>query len=105
MLEQLVQKARKNGQLSLMLEYKISPAKNVPALTPLGWAARNCNKEIYDYLVSVGAKEGLASQAYSPAALLAQCNKKTNTQQPSAQTTSKPAKTGNTSKGSKRSGK
>ena len=105
MLEQLVQKARKNGQLSLMLEYKISPAKNVPALTPLGWAARNCNKEIYDYLVSVGAKEGLASQAYSPAALLAQCNKKTNTQQPSAQTTSKPAKTGNISKGSKRSGK
>ncbi len=105
MLEQLVQKARKNGQLSLMLEYKISPAKNVPALTPLGWAARNCNKEIYDYLVSVGAKEGLASQAYSPAALLAQCNKKTNTQQPSVQTTSKPAKTGNTSKGSKRSGK
>ncbi|MBQ3667441.1 MAG: ankyrin repeat domain-containing protein [Elusimicrobiaceae bacterium] len=104
MLEQLVQKARQNGQLSLMLEYKISPAKNVPALTPLGWAARNCNKEIYNYLVSVGAKEGLANQAYSPAALLAQCNK-TNTQQaPSAQTTSKTA-TSNSSKSSKRSGK
>ena len=104
MLEQLVQKARQNGQLSLMLEYKISPAKNVPALTPLGWAARNCNKEIYNYLVSVGAKEGLANQAYSPAALLAQCNKTNAQQAPSAQTTSKTV-TSSSSKSSKRSGK
>ncbi len=73
MLKFLVQKARQNGQLALMLEYKTSPAKNVPALTPLGWAARACNKDIYSYLVSVGAKEGLANQAYSPAALLGKC--------------------------------
>lgn len=73
MLKFLVQKARQNGQLALMLEYKTSPAKGVPALTPLGWAARACNKEIYSYLVSVGAKEGLANQAYSPAALLGKC--------------------------------
>jgi ankyrin repeat protein len=71
MLKQLVQKARQNSQLALMLEYKISPARNVPALTPLGWAARLCNKEVYDYLVSIGAKEGLASQSYSPVSLLA----------------------------------
>ena len=76
MLKFLVQKARQNGQLALMLEYKTSPAKNVPTLTPLGWAARACNKEIYNYLVSVGAKEGLASQPYSPASLLGKCTKK-----------------------------
>lgn len=73
LLKFLVQKARQNGQLALMLEYKTSPAKGVPALTPLGWAARACDKEIYSYLVSVGAKEGLASQSYSPAALLGKC--------------------------------
>ena len=74
MLKFLVQKARQNGQLALMLEYKTSPAKNVPPLTPLGWAARACQKDIYNYLVSVGAKEGLASQAYSPTALLGKCS-------------------------------
>lgn len=73
MLKNLVKQARQKGQLALMLEYKIVPAKNVPALTPLGWAARQCDKEIYNYLVSVGAREGLASQAYSPVALLNQC--------------------------------
>ena len=103
MLEQLVQEARKNGQLALMLEYKISPAKNVPPLTPLGWAARECNKELYSYLVSIGAKEGLATQASSPAALLAQCDAKNVQQASSAAST--PAKPGNTSKVSKRSGK
>ena len=74
MLKFLVQKARQNGQLALMLEYKASPAKGVPVLTPLGWAARACDKEIYSYLVSVGAKEGIASQAYSPIALLDKCS-------------------------------
>ena len=75
LLKYLVEKARKNGQLALMLEYKVSPAQGVPALTPLGWAAQSCNKEIYTYLVSLGAKEGLESQAYSPAALLGKCKK------------------------------
>ncbi len=74
LLKYLVEKARKNGQLALMLEYKVSPAKGIPALTPLGWAARNCNRDIYNYLVSIGAKQGLASQAYSPAALLGKCS-------------------------------
>ena len=73
LLKHIVSKARQNGQLSLMLEYKVSPAKNVPALTPLGWAARACYKDIYSYLVSIGAKEGFADQAYSPAALLGKC--------------------------------
>ncbi len=75
LLKYLVEKARKNGQLALMLEYKVSPAQGVPALTPLGWAARNCNRDIYNYLVSIGAKQGLASQNYSPAALLGKCKK------------------------------
>ncbi len=82
LLKWLVQKARAKGQLALMLEYKISPAKNVPELTPLGWAGRTCQKEIYNYLVSVGAKEGLANQAYSPTSLLAKCNKPSQTPQP-----------------------
>ena len=73
LLKHLVAKARQNGQLALMLEYKVSPAQNAPALTPLGWAARACNRDIYNYLVSVGAKEGLVNQSYSPAALLAKC--------------------------------
>lgn len=105
MLKYLVQKARQNNQLALMLEYKISPAKNVPPLTPLGWAARNCNKEMYTYLVSIGAKEGLSSQAYSPVSLLAQCEAKkssaavkTGTSAPSS------ANTSNTSR-PRRSGK
>ena len=75
LLKYLVEKARKNGQLALMLEYKVSPAQGVPALTPLGWAARNCNRDMYNYLVSIGAKQGLASQTYSPAALLGKCKK------------------------------
>ena len=73
MLKNLVQHARQKGQLSLMLEYKSVPAKNVPALTPLGWAARQCERDIYKYLVSVGAREGLKNQAYSPVSLLGKC--------------------------------
>ncbi len=73
MLKHVVQLARQKGQLALMLEYKTVPAKNVPALSPLGWAARTCQKDMYNYLVSVGAREGIASQPYSPAALLMQC--------------------------------
>lgn len=111
LLKQLVQKARQNGQLALMLEYKISPAKNVPALTPLGWAARTCNKEIYNYLVSVGAKEGLANQAYSPVALLAACQAKpANAQKESAAartsaTTQSASKTSGSTGRVRRSGK
>mgnify|MGYP002854647000 CR=1 FL=1 len=74
MLKHLVQLARQKGQLALMLEYKTVPAKNVPALTPLGWAARACEHEMYNYLVSVGAREGDANQSFSPSALLTQCS-------------------------------
>ncbi len=73
MLKHLVQLARQKGQLALMLEYKTVPAKNVPALTPLGWAARTCQRDVYKYLVSVGAREGIASQPFSPANLLGKC--------------------------------
>ncbi len=73
LLKQLVQAARQNSQLALMLEYKVRPAKNAPELTPLGWAARQCDREIYNYLVSVGAREGNAAQAYTPANLLGKC--------------------------------
>lgn len=73
MLKHVVEKARQNNQLALMLEYRTAPSANEPPLTPLGWAARACNKEIYSYLVSIGAKEGLNTQPNSPAALLAKC--------------------------------
>ncbi len=73
MIKTLVQKARQNGQLALMLEYKVAPAQHVPPLTPLGWAARTCQKDVYQYLVSVGAREGNAAQAYTPANLLGKC--------------------------------
>ena len=73
MLKHVVEKARQNNQLALMLEYRTAPSASEPPLTPLGWAARACNKEIYSYLVSIGAKEGLNTQPNSPAALLAKC--------------------------------
>lgn len=105
MLEQLVQNARKNGQLALMLEYKISPAKGVPPLTPLGWAGRACNKELYQYLVSMGAKEGLANQSYSPAALLAQCAAKSAAVQQKSTASTRTTTTSSSKKTTKRSGK
>lgn len=98
MLKHLVQLARQEGRLAMMLEYK-SPA---PAgsqvngnLSPLGFAALECNKEIYDYLVSVGARPGIRSQQanslgfLSPADLMEKCKSK-----PAAAKTFKaPAKT------------
>ena len=58
MLKHLVALARKEGRLAMMLEYRVAPQKNAQPMTPLGFAALLCNKEIYDYLVSIGAKTG-----------------------------------------------
>lgn len=62
MLKHLVQLARQEGRLPMMLEYKAVPPKEAQlsgTLSPLGFAALDCNKEIYDYLISVGARPGI----------------------------------------------
>jgi len=79
MLKHLVQLARQEGRLALMLEYKANTNGRGP-LTPLGLSADLCNKEIYDYLVSQGAKPGVQTGAktgnLSPVDLLALCKAK-----------------------------
>lgn len=78
MLRMLVQLAKKENSLSQILESKTA-ASNKQMMTPLGFAALNCNKEIYDYLVSVGAKPGTVSKEtsmfgfYSPVELIRKC--------------------------------
>lgn len=85
MLKHLVQLARQEGRLAMMLEYKAVPPKEARVagtLSPLGFAALSCNKEIYDYLISVGARPGVRSQQanalgfMSPVDLMAQCKTK-----------------------------
>ncbi|WP_428075598.1 ankyrin repeat domain-containing protein [Candidatus Avelusimicrobium luingense] len=79
MLKHLVQLARQEGRLALMLEYKANTNGHGP-LTPLGLAADLCNKESYDYLVSQGAKPGILTGAktgvLSPADMMAKCKTK-----------------------------
>lgn len=81
MLKHLVQLARQEGRLALMLEYKANLAGK-KQLTPLGLAAVNCDKEMYDYLLSVGAKPGLHATSpnilgiESPVDLMAKCKAK-----------------------------
>ena len=81
MLKHLVQLARQEGRLALMLEYKANLAGK-KQLTPLGLAAVNCDKEIYDYLLSVGAKPGVHATSpnilgiESPVDLMAKCKAK-----------------------------
>ena len=81
MLKYLVQMARQEGRLAMMLEYKAN-LKGQKQLTPLGLAALNCNKEMYDYLVSVGAKPGVKATSgnilgiMSPVDLMDQCKAK-----------------------------
>ena len=66
----------------MMLEYKAVPAGYKQAMTPLAFAAIACNKEIYNYLVSVGAKPGNLTTTpnmlgyVTPADLMAQCKAK-----------------------------
>lgn len=82
MLKHLVALARQEGRLAMMLEYRVAPQKNAQPMTPLGFAALLCNKEIYDYLVSIGAKTGGISKndnilGYkTPADIMAQCKTK-----------------------------
>lgn len=81
MLKHLVQLARQEGRLALMLEYKANLAGQ-KQLTPLGLAAVICNREIYDYLISVGAKPGVHATSpnilgiTSPVDLMAKCKAK-----------------------------
>ena len=82
MLKHLVQLARQEGRLALMLEYKAMLAGQRQQLTPLGLAAANCNKQFYDYLVSIGAKPGVVSsqtnitKILSPVDLMNRCKAK-----------------------------
>lgn len=94
MLKHIVQRARQEGRLSMMLEYKASPAGRQQAMTPLGFAALDCNKEIYDYLISIGAKPGVRNNSApnmmgfkSPADLIEECKSK-----PATAKTLKPTK-------------
>lgn len=98
MLKHLVQLARQEGRLAMMLEYKTLPPKEaqIPGtLSPLGFAALACNKEIYDYLISVGARPGVRKTApnalgfMSPAELMDKCKSKPA----AAKTLKAPAKT------------
>ena len=82
MLKHLVKLARQEGRLAMMLEYRAAPQKNAQSMTPLGYAALACNKEMYDYLVSVGAKDGGLSKEpnilgyKTPADLMQECKAK-----------------------------
>ena len=82
MLKHLVSLARKEGRLAMMLEYRAALQKNGQSMTPLGYAAQLCNKEIYDYLISVGAKDGGLSKKSNilgyktPADLMQECKTK-----------------------------
>lgn len=78
MVQLLVRLAQADKSLSLMLEAK-TVAPNKQMMTPLGFAGLSCNKEIYDYLVSVGASPGTVSKDssllgfYSPVELIRKC--------------------------------
>lgn len=82
MLKLLVQLARKEGRLATMLEFRAAPQKNAQSMTPLGYAALACNEEIYNYLVSIGAKTGGLTKTpnvlgyKTPADLMAECKAK-----------------------------
>lgn len=82
MLKHLVFLSRREGRLAMMLEYKAVPAGYKQAMTPLAFAAIACNQEIYNYLVSVGAKPGNLTTTpnmlgyVTPADLMAQCKAK-----------------------------
>ncbi len=95
-LKMLVDQARRSGHFVMMLEYSTTinrfdgtPIENISTLpdgkntikvkasfTPLGLAAYFCNKEVYDYLVSLGAKAGSSTDKFSPVSRWAQCKTK-----------------------------
>lgn len=82
MLKHLISKAREEGNLAMMLEYKslvkgikiVSALGTLVPITPLGVAGFQCDLETYNYLVSIGAKPGVG--ANSPSDLLAKCKSK-----------------------------
>ncbi len=82
MLKLLVKLARQEGQLANMLEFRVALQKNGQSMTPLGYAAQLCNEEMYNYLVSVGAKTGGLSKTpnllgyKTPADLMQECKAK-----------------------------
>ena len=82
MLKQVVDIARKDGRLSSMLEYRVPVKGYSMPFTPIGFAALDCNQEMYDYLVSIGAKPGSLSSGKqliniaSPADLMEKCKAK-----------------------------
>ena len=82
LMKHLVKLAREDGRLALMLEYRGTVSGQKQPLTPLGLAAANCNKEMYDYLVSIGAKPGTHATTtsitgyISPVDRMAQCKAK-----------------------------
>jgi ankyrin repeat protein len=82
MLKHLVGHARKEGRLAMMLEYKARRPGQKQTFTPLGFAALDCNQEMYKYLVSVGAKPGVLTKGQnllgfeSPADLMDKCKAK-----------------------------
>lgn len=67
----------------MMLEYKAQkPGVSLTLSTPIGFAAQACNKEIYDYLISIGAKPGTITTKpnalgyQTPADVMQQCKTK-----------------------------
>lgn len=85
LLKHLAALARSQGRLAMMLEYKAFPQGRRAPTTPIGLAAVLCNKEIYDYLISIGAKPGIIrkgqdlgplDQFLSPAEIMSQCKTK-----------------------------
>lgn len=83
MLKHLVTLARQEGRLAMMLEYKAQkPGVSFTLSTPIGFAAQACNKEIYDYLISIGAKPGTITTKpnalgyQTPADVMQQCKTK-----------------------------
>lgn len=82
LLEHLVKLARDDGRLSMMLEYRAVPAGGRQAMTPIGFAALKCDREIYNYLLSVGARPGNRTTTpnmlgyKTPADLMAECKAK-----------------------------
>ena len=82
MLKHMVQRARESGNLPMMLEYKaivpgiqvVSNLGTLVPVSPLGVAAYLCDYEIYNYLVSIGAKPGVGGN--SPADFFSKCKTK-----------------------------
>ncbi len=82
LLKHLVALARQEGYLATMLEAKALPEGRSQMMSPIGFAALDCNREIYNYLLSIGAKPGTISEKKSilgfvtPAELMQECKTK-----------------------------